>query len=377
MKLNHDSGSEKKSLLILLFSGFLFSILNKYSDYLVKYSNIAIILVLLISFIIVKKNIENLRLLCVCFVFVLSYILSSVFLGDFDSVGNIILNLTFNLVTPFIAYELFFSKRLSSAFFKAALICVTLLYTYIYIYSFYKGVYFGVFLDGFFELSSRNYWVYLIILISTAFTISEINNDVRPSIIPFFICVFFAFQALGRSNTVYAVGMLLSIFVCYYRSFFYFSVFILGIFSVYFHELIYSLFEKYSNFSTRGLDSPRWNMVSEYLTEFNVSELFIGSDFSNMPTILEYLSPHNLYIDIASKYGLVGFVFIFFIIFVLLYPVSISRKNIFIKLSLLFLVIRSFTDSYHFSYFVDIFYFYIVFCNISILNIPYRLSATK
>lgn len=78
----------------------------------------------------------------------------------------------------------------------------------------------------------------------------------------------------------------------------------------YLQDLVADIYYQ-SKFFSEGLDSPRWEMMKKYITQINGRSLFFGVDLASVEVIRDYNNnPHNSFIDIHSRYGLLGLLYL-------------------------------------------------------------------
>jgi|GEM_PF-2863847 len=176
------------------------------------------------------------------------------------------------------------------------------------------------------------------------------------------ICI----MAFGRSGIAVSVLILLLTFFVNYKhykilnSFFLVSLIVLFLFL--FQELL-QFFEHYTNFG-RGLESPRQEMLNDYLSVVNFISFFTGGiNLLSIPSIsIHDGNPHNAYI--YSHAGL-GILYLMFIVSIWLYVFYIFTfyKNTLVYFSFLMLFsIRFFFDTGSLFGASDFLFYYLLIC---------------
>lgn len=202
---------------------------------------------------------------------------------------------------------------------------------------------------------SRNI-VAAFILFITVFLISvhyqeRLQTPVLYLIIPFLSCVIL----YGRTGV--ALSFILLIFFTYNRFNIYYKVLLLTISSLiiaYFLNDLTLIVTKYTNFNT-GLETPRTDMINEYINDLTFKELVFGQSFSDCcTTIMQFgENPHNSFIKGHSRYGIAHTMFFMFVFI----RIALKNKSLFI-LSMVLLIKYS-TDTIGLFSSLDFILFYL------------------
>ena len=190
---------------------------------------------------------------------------------------------------------------------------------------------------------------------------------ISPSIICFVICII----CFGRSGIL--ISGLIFLLVIYQRSFRFANVskkilflilflLILFLFLIKLDDVFY-LLENRTNFS-RGIESPRGIINSEYLDNMDITGVLWGYDPNNIQTVINLNgNVHNSYIYFHSRSGFV--MLIFFIAVVLKLATQIKTKNFLVFFFfLVFFLVRISVDIVAFPGLMDFLFMYIILaCN--------------
>lgn len=126
---------------------------------------------------------------------------------------------------------------------------------------------------------------------------------------------------------------------------------------VYFSDLLESLLGL-TNFS-KGVESPRSDMVRDYLQFLGFYEFLMGVDLKAIPIFNEYSgNPHNSYILGHSSYGFFYLLFIFLLILCCLF-FQINSRQFYLSFLLFFWLGRIFFDILSLMYYLDFVVYYI------------------
>jgi hypothetical protein len=127
------------------------------------------------------------------------------------------------------------------------------------------------------------------------------------------------------------------------------------------YGVVFDFIETSTNLA-RGVESPRFQKMYEYISSQNLTEVVSGRHFELSPTIMQYGgNPHNSFI-LGHHY--MGLPYLFLVAYVILsstYYALISLGNIYIFLFLQIAFVRVFFDIISFPGLFDFVIFYIYF----------------
>ena len=157
-----------------------------------------------------------------------------------------------------------------------------------------------------FEHASRNRLGAFLLIAAIATTAGYYRERGVVVVMPALLATLLALPLYGRSTIAGAAALLgLVLFVRYRRIRW---PFVLGLVPVLFVAsgfigMIWDWLSVATNFS-RSLESPRWDMFSQYIITMDVSGVLFGSPLAEVPLIHAYDgNPHNSFIRLHSMYG--------------------------------------------------------------------------
>jgi len=244
---------------------------------------------------------------------------------------------------------------------------------FFYIFFILSGIKYGfspIDLENFFLNSSRNMVSASVLILQIMYSVIYYRVNKKLPLLTPIITLLICILAYGRSGIFLSSAVLLySIYKNYsivalikYSS----IILIIPIISLNILDIgiesIFSAIVEKTNLSS-GLKSSRKDMIYDYIKSMNLESFIFGYDLSKIPSIAFYNNnPHNSYILNHSRYGLLYFIFILYLFFLVLYEwVKEPGKSVYVIL-LLILLIRAAIDSmalfgfYDFVYFI-LFYF--------------------
>ena len=120
-----------------------------------------------------------------------------------------------------------------------------------------------------------------------------------------------------------------------------------------------------NKFQGQGLKSTRLKIWSEYFTRMMHSgkEFFLGVTYDDGEFLQKYQNPHNGYLELHSKFGLLGFVTVMVLLLVTFWR-ECNRKDIFGVIIFLTILMRAFFDWIVFPGYYDVLVWFFVFENV-------------
>lgn len=212
--------------------------------------------------------------------------------------------------------------------------------------------------NSFIGSGSRN--VYSSVLIATAcgYVLSRRIRNKPPSLLLFLLLFVVHIPLYGRSGIFFSFLMFLGVLlsrgksrgkVILYVSFVFLAC--LGGFSCY--QLLVDFLLGKTNFSF-GLDSPRLVFIQDYISVIGASSLFIGFDFTTVPSIAAYDgNPHNAFLRLHGYYGVASIVLLLFVIVSIL--LLLLDREVLLFWVLFVYLGRAFFDIVYFINLVDFF----------------------
>lgn len=207
--------------------------------------------------------------------------------------------------------------------------------TFFYLFFIYSGTKHGFQpndINNYFIESSRNAvsTVALLFQILYSATYYRARNKL-PKITPI-ITLLIAIFSYGRSGIALSALLVMISFAsvfwhskALYKLFFLFLVLALSVLLLQYIEAIKYVIFTETNFSS-GLDTPRTQMIREYIARLDLSSIILGKDLSTIAIINQYNNnPHNSVIYGHSQYG------VFYIVLLLGLSLIIIRRTLFRK----------------------------------------------
>jgi hypothetical protein len=129
--------------------------------------------------------------------------------------------------------------------------------------------------------------------------------------------------------------------------------------AIYGYELLNTLGQLDTNFKA-GVDSERWDMLTEYRHALNPVTIGLGVDLRTLPTVVENDgNPHNAFIRLHSSIGVSALVFVSTFLWSI---VSLIRQGMWLRLAVLVIILfRAFTDIILIFGTVDVFFVPLLF----------------
>ena len=252
-----------------------------------------------------------------------------------------------------------FYFNLTRFFYEYVFYFILFLTTFLFLFFDFGAQDFNIFLEG----SSRNVYSAIFLASAVGYTISRKYRGLRPSL--FLLAVFFLvnFPLYGRSGIFFSFLLFFIVFsLDFPRTFLLFVVAIIlsfsaiGLLSDF--DFINIVLES-TNFS-RGIESARFAMLEEYMSNLSGYSLLLGGDFTCLPLINEYGgNPHNAYLRLHAYWG-VGLIAVFMLIFASLVYAVIDKQLLFASMSVLILA-RAFFDIVYFVNIIDFLFIPIIF----------------
>jgi hypothetical protein len=295
-----------------------------------------IILGILMSFYFYSKLKENSAILVFISVMILTAFITSIF-GENYRLEDIVLIFTY--------YGIAFIPLLFNLNYK-----LFLGFLYILLLFFIISMIRGVNPNELFNIS-RNFVSVVLLIGLSLYIISCVQNQRHPNFFVILLSFIISVWATGRGGIISIALILITYpFISKIRKWYKFLIlFFLAIFTF----TVYSYFEDIlfqfglGRFSSMGLVDIRSEINADYLEKLLSSTRYIlfGVPLSEIPSIVELdYNPHNSFIRLHIFYGLVGFIFLFFVI---IYSIIhyLKTKNFFFMILLIALLIRSYVDS--------------------------------
>lgn len=218
--------------------------------------------------------------------------------------------------------------------------------------------------------ASRN-WISIVMLTTAVlYYIESYKSNLPLRVFPSILVLIISIWAIGRAGILISCYLFLGILYLKYRnlnrknrivSLFVFSI-ILGLLIVFFIDKINDFIELnrlFNRFNEKGLDnSYRVEMIHEYINNLNFINAIFGYDYTNNPFFRTWeFNPHNSFIRLHYYSGIVGILFVCFLITILL---KYLKSNFLYFLLLSVVLMRGFTDTVIFFGRYDFLVFYFV-----------------
>jgi len=235
-------------------------------------------------------------------------------------------------------------------------------------------------------LTSRNSVSTIMLFYFCVYSISMFENKHKISIIYPLLGLFVSVLSIGRSGILTFLLLLILLLLFEFK----FDKYSLGYIKKLFPLIIpimifiaisYCIFddfilETFNNISTRGLESTRGLIWSEYLFKTFKSPLFIifGTPISGTHLLdLYHENLHNSLLMVHAKYGLIQLVIILFMI-VKAIVVNIKLKNYLFLTLIITVIFRMQFDYTNFNAQLDIVFFYLIFYVSFNLNLKTKMT---
>jgi hypothetical protein len=210
----------------------------------------------------------------------------------------------------------------------------------------YGPVEFNTVLAGY----SRNGYSAVLLAFAGGYVFSRIYRGKQVSLVLMVLVLISSFPLYGRSGI--AMAFVLFLVVLCYRSLRLAALFggagiLCALFSL---DLIENYIYGATNFSA-GMESPRSEMLLQYLDSIDGLSLLTGSDITQIPIIFEYNNnPHNAFLLLHSYYG-VSMVLLMCLIAASLFKLFLEKKFALLAVAVLFLCRALFDIIYLFGLF--------------------------
>lgn len=205
---------------------------------------------------------------------------------------------------------------------------------------------------------SRNVYSAILIALTVGYLFSKIIRNEKPAIIlgvSVFVASFFLYSRTGLALSTFLLLCFFAANVSKKKI----QIIILSIFSISLTALFFTdiidFIERNSNFS-KGIDSPRFEIWRDYISNVGAFNIFFGYDMSKNALISEYGgNPHSAYLRLHSYYG-AGLYFLLFISLHSIFRLAREKKWIFLSFAVVFFFRAAFDPVYFISDFDYIFY---------------------
>lgn len=247
-----------------------------------------------------------------------------------------------------------------------------LLYLYILVILFYLYFTFGKYLQGYHleyminEKVSANGVTSFLDMLLGVYTSLRIKLKNKSSIIISLLSLYIAIEGYGRGSIIFVLIMIIInlIFIFFHLKKSYKLFFILANISLISLLLPFSYDVYQTTKLASGFESPRFEMLNEYLNKIDVYSLFFGASYDNTIISNEYNNnPHITYIRTHHIFGLFYLFGLVYIIFKKIFYVVTSNNlvNWMILCILLNILIRTISEPLLFPSLFDSFFIIILF----------------
>ena len=234
----------------------------------------------------------------------------------------------------------------------------------------YKFVIYRSFEEVFFDLS-RNYVSVFYIMFSSLITIIILRQTEKIVIFPFFLAFVFSFMAIGRAGIICTLTLLIITLFFRFKKMKLRQKKILGL--VIILPLLFIIILEYDKmillfdgisflerFSEKGVKSPsRGILLAEYMGNINIKTFIGGYNFDHNHWFIHYgLNPHNSYIRMHSRIGIMSLFFIFTILLIIMR--FLSKKSLLLLSIIVIILVRAWTDTFLFLGFYDFILVYLL-----------------
>lgn len=216
-------------------------------------------------------------------------------------------------------------------------------------------------MNGYLADASRNIVSALAIFFQIFYSVTYYDRYSRLPVVSAFVTVVICVMAFGRSGVL--LSLVLFCFSIYFNSArkgaaWVFALLVLAVSVLgYIGAEVYVYLSEKTNFS-RGLESARSIMISEYFEGFSFSHVFFGRSFDEMPTIVGLAgNPHNSYILGHHFFGGAYVALLIFILIIVARSILNKERRVYGVLSAVFLA-RAFFDILAMPGFLDGILFY-------------------
>jgi len=235
------------------------------------------------------------------------------------------------------------------------------------LHSFIIGERYYIYANDIFVGQSRNVVSYYAIFSASLLLVSSKLNAVKVELSFLAILCFFCILLFGRSGIAISLSVLLIGY--YYNNGFSFKMFLFTslmffCFMFYLPDILFIL--EATNFS-RGLESPRSMITTEFFNQLTLKTIFVGVPIDLLPTVLSLEgNPHNSLFSVNLKFG---FMVIWYMTTFLVVIFYLLFKDYILCALLLVLLVRVSLDTVaFFGQFTDVIFFILLFHSLQLFR---------
>lgn len=216
---------------------------------------------------------------------------------------------------------------------------------------------YGNYINKIFTNTSRNVVIYFCFVLCLFYLFNSIQNRKKISILPLLIFCFFCLISGSRTALILSILILLTCLVDNIKVLI--LIFLILLITLFSADSIESYILSHTNFN-QGLETPRTQMLHEYIEKLDINHFLFGMNFEQLPTVYLFGSnPHNSFIHINMLFGFNVMIYVFFLFYSLYNYLKVNFK-LFLLFFILIVRLSLDTVSYN-NFFTDIFILYFIF----------------